>query len=65
MWYGTESFDVRRYFKVRPFLVEQIFVFLKLELAHQAECFLEIYALGIVSALTLISMFMNFCAFMI
>ena len=33
--------------KVRPFQVDQIFVFLQLELAHQAECFLEIYALDI------------------
>ena len=39
--------------KVRPFVVE--FIFLKLKLAHQAECFSEIYALDIVSVLLLIS----------
>ena len=36
--------------RVRPFSVEQIFVFLQLELAHQAKFYPEIYALGIVSA---------------
>ena len=42
--------------KVSTYLVEKIFVFLLLELAHQAECFFEIYALDIVSRLLLISM---------
>ena len=36
--------------------VEQIFVFLQLELVHQAECYLEIYTLDVVSVLQLISM---------
>ena len=37
--------------EVSPFEVEHIFVFLQLELSHQAKCYLEIYALDIVSVL--------------
>ena len=35
--------------QAKTILVEQIFAFLQLELAHQVVCFLEVYALDIVS----------------
>ena len=42
--------------QVRLFLVEQMFVFLYFALAHQTECYFEIYALDIFSIQLLISM---------
>ena len=35
-------------FTARPFLLDKIFVFQQLELAHLTDCYLEIYALDIV-----------------
>ena len=58
----TENFGARKSFffgghiKARPFLGQQYFAFLQLELAQKAEGYLEIYALDIVSRLLLISM---------
>ena len=42
--------------KVKSFRLEHIFVFLQLEVAYQAEWYIEIYALDIVMVLLLISM---------